>query len=223
MQLLLLLKKLSRIKSSPLPHRKAITEMNYTIQLGILPEHKEDAARLYAIAFQTKFLKILGSPEKVTQLLKDGINTQRGLSAVSVENELLGIVGFQLEHSSLTDIKLKAFIANFGILKGVFKALVLALLFYRQPGNKFQIQMDGIAVKEGNRGRGIGKQLFTELEKFARQTGMNSIKLDVIDENPKAKRLYENIGFVTTKYSKIPQFIYKLIGVSGVTTMVKNL
>lgn len=38
--------------------------MDFTTQLGIRTEHKEDAARLYAIAFQTKFLKILGSPDK---------------------------------------------------------------------------------------------------------------------------------------------------------------
>ena len=62
--------------------------------------------------------------------------------------------------------------------------------------------MDGIAVKEGNRGRGIGKQLFIELEKFANQSKMTSIKLDVIDENPKAKKLYESIGFVPTNYTK---------------------
>ena len=83
--------------------------------------------------------------------------------------------------------------------------------------------MDGIAVKDGNRGRGIGKQLFTELEKFASDSKMSSIKLEVIDENPKAKKLYESIGFTPTKYSKTPKFICKLIGVSGVTTMVKQL
>lgn len=197
--------------------------MEFTTTLGIRPEHKEEAARLYAIAFQTKFLKILGRPEEVTQLLKEGINIQRAISAISADNELIGITGFQLDNTSLTDIKFKDFVAKYGIIKGTFKYVILAVLFHRKPDNKSQLLMDGIVVKEGNRGRGIGKQLFMELEKFSNQSKMTSIKLDVIDENPKAKKLYESIGFVPTKYSKTPQFIYKLIGVGGVTTMVKEL
>lgn len=197
--------------------------MDFITELGIRIEHKEDAARLYAIAFQTKFLKILGEPEEVTQLLKEGINIQRGISAISAENELLGIAGFQLDNTSLTDITFRTFVAKYGIVKGTFKYIILAVLFHRKPDKKSQLLMDGISVKQGNRGRGIGKQLFIELEKFSIQEKMTSIKLDVIDENPKAKKLYESIGFVPTKYSKTPKFIYKIIGVSGVTTMVKEL
>ncbi len=197
--------------------------MDFKTQIGIRTEHKEDAARLYAIVFQTKYLKILGNPEEVTQLLKDGINTQRGISAISEENELLGISGFKFDKTSLTNIKSKTLFKKYGILKGVFKLVILAILFYRKPDKGKQLLMDGIAVKEGCRGRGIGKQLFLELEKFAIDKNLSSIKLDVIDENPNAKRLYEKIGFVSTKYQKLPNFIYKLIGVSGVTTMVKEL
>ena len=155
--------------------------------------------------------------------MKDGINIQRGISAISADNELLGISGFQLGNTSLTDIKFRTFVVKYGIIKGTFKYIILAVLFNRKPDKKSQLLMDGIAVKEGNRGRGIGKQLFIELEKFSIQSKMTSIKLDVIDENPKAKKLYESIGFVPIKYSKTPIFIYKLIGVSGVTTMVKEL
>jgi ribosomal protein S18 acetylase RimI-like enzyme len=197
--------------------------MDFIIQLGILTEHKEDAARLYAIAFQTKFKKILGSPEEVTQLLKDGINIQRGISAISEDNELLGISGFHLNNTSLIDIKFKTFISKYGIIKGTFKYIVLVAIFSRKPDKKSQLLMDGIAVKEGNRGHGIGKQLFIALEKFSIQNKMNSIKLDVVDENPKAKKLYDRIGFVPIKYRKMPNFISELIGVGGVTTMVKEL
>ena len=197
--------------------------MDFITEIGIRTTHKEAAAKLYAIAFQTKFLKILGTPEEVSQLLKDGINTQRGISAISADNELLGISGFQLNNSALIDLKFQHFVSRFGILKGTFKYLIMAIVFHRMPANNSQLLMDGIAVNEGNRGRGIGKQLFMELEKFSAQNKMTSIKLDVIDENPKAKKLYESIGFVPIKYSKTPRFISKLIGVSGVTTMVKEI
>lgn len=197
--------------------------MDFITQFGIRIEHKEDAARLYAIAFQTKFLKILGSPEEVTQLLIEGINIQRGISAISADSELLGISGFKLDNTSLIDIKFRTYVSKYGIIKGILKYVVLAAIFYRKPNKKSQLLMDGIAVKEGNRGRGIGKQLFIALEKFSIHNNLTSIRLDVIDENPKAKKLYESIGFVQTSYSKTPDFIYKLIGIRGFTTMVKEL
>jgi ribosomal protein S18 acetylase RimI-like enzyme len=137
------------------------------------------------------------------------------VSAIDIDEEL--------DNTSLTDIKFRTCVSKYGIIKGTLKYVVLAAIFYRKPDKKSQLLMDGIAVKEGNRGRGIGKQLFIELEKFSIQNKMTSIKLDVIDENPKAKKLYESIGFVPTKYNKTPNFIYKLIGVRGVTTMVKEL
>lgn len=168
-------------------------------------------------------MKILGTPEEVTQLIKEGLNIQRGISAISTDNELLGISGFKLDNSLLIDIKFRTYVSKYGIIKETLKYVVLSAIFYRKPDKKSQLLMDGIAVKEGNRGRGIGKQLFIALEKFSIQYKMTSIRLDVIDENPKAKKLYESIGFVPTKYSKTPNFIYRLIGVRGVTTMVKEL
>ena len=44
---------------------------NYNIQKGIKPEHRADAARLYAEAFKNKFEKLLGTPDEVTEILKD--------------------------------------------------------------------------------------------------------------------------------------------------------
>jgi GNAT superfamily N-acetyltransferase len=195
----------------------------FIIHIGIKPEHIVDAARLYANAFQHKFLKILGTPDKVTKILKDGLNPDRGISAISNDNELLGIVGYHLDKTSLTDIKFKSFINNYGILKGIIKFVILAIIFYRKADNKNQLMMDGIAVKDGYRGLGIGKELFNELENLARNNNITEIKLDVIDENPEAKKLYQNIGFVPIKYTNIPKFINNLIGVSGVTAMIKKL
>lgn len=197
--------------------------MDFITQHGIRQEHREDAARLYAIAFERKFMRILGGPDDVTELLKEGLNVHRGISALSPDNELLGVLGFHLDNSSLTDITFRGMVAHYGLIKGTIASVVLAVLFYRKPDNTSQLLMDGIAVNEGNRGRGIGKQLFLELERFARARSMTSIRLDVIDENPGAKRLYESIGFVSTRYTKTPKLVHKLIGVSGVTTMVKEL
>lgn len=59
--------------------------------------------------------------------------------------------------------------------------------------------MDGIAVKQDMRGKGIGTKLLDELKQYARDNGFSSIRLDVIDTNPAARRLYERQGFVLTR------------------------
>ena len=197
--------------------------MEITVQMGIKPEHKADATRLYASAFGSKFVKILGSQQEIIDLFVNGINENRGISALSSDNELLGIAGFNLNGKSLINIGFGDFVKQYGLIKGTIKMLMIVFIFDRKSDGKNQLLMDGIVVKEGNRGKGIGKQLFQKLEQYSKENNITSIKLDVIDENPKAKKLYEKIGFVSQKYQKVPQIIYNLVGVSGATTMVKEL
>jgi len=197
--------------------------MKITTQIGIPSEHKEEAIRLYAGAFASKFVKLLGSEAKIIDLFMEGINTDRAISALSENNELLGLSGFHLDGKALVDLNFKDFVKHYGLIKGSIKMVLIAVIFDRDADGEEQLLMDGIVVKEGNRGMGIGKQLFQRLEKYARENNLLSIKLDVIDENQKAKKLYEKIGFEQTDYQKVPGIIKNLIGVSGVTTMVKKL
>jgi ribosomal protein S18 acetylase RimI-like enzyme len=48
------------------------------------------------------------------------------------------------------------------------------------------------------------------------------VRLDVINTNPKAKKLYENIGYKSIKMVSFP-YLEKLLGFSGVTTMILNI
>ena len=197
--------------------------MTYQIYRGIKPEHRVVAAHLYAKAFAGKFLSILGDHKRVTNLFSSGINTQRGISAISSNNELLGLVGFQYHDTSLIDIQLKDFTREYGLIVGMIKAAAIAILFDRKPDNPHQLMMDGIVVREESRGQGIGKRFFAELEHLAQSKQLTSIKLDVIDANPKAKRLYEKIGFAAVKHQTVPNLLTRWVGVRGVTTMIKRL
>lgn len=192
----------------------------YTIEQGIKLEHREYAARLYAEAFAKKFEKLIGSPEEVTEILKDNINTRYAFTAVSPNNELLGLVGFYHKNSSLMNIRLKKLIKKYGFISGLYKKFVIFILFFKKRDNKKQLLMDGIVVKQ--KGLGIGTELLRKLEQFALANNMTSIKLDVIDRNP-AKKLYEREGFVKTSHIKNLKIINYLIGVDGLFTMVKPL
>ena len=82
--------------------------------------------------------------------------------------------------------------------------------------------MDGISVSSDARGRGIGGRLLEEVESYAISHGFESIRLDVIDTNPDAKRLYERKGFSVTK-SESFGWLRWLLGFGGSETLVKVL
>jgi ribosomal protein S18 acetylase RimI-like enzyme len=51
------------------------------------------------------------------------------------------------------------------------------------------------SVTPSLRGRGIGTELMREAENFVRGRGYDSIVLGVEDANPRARRLYERLGY----------------------------
>jgi ribosomal protein S18 acetylase RimI-like enzyme len=53
----------------------------------------------------------------------------------------------------------------------------------------------GLAVLDGYRGRGIGSALLAEAEAWARDRGLDEIRLEVAVENAAAERLYRRLGY----------------------------
>ncbi len=190
------------------------------VRLGFKEKDRIVAARLYASAFKRKFEKLIGSEDDVTSLLEKRLNPDYCLTCYHNE-QLVGLAGFHIGHKSLTDISFSNFIEQFGVFKGLLKGIVSWIIFYRKAAPQDELLMDGIAVDERFRGQGIGSQLFDALFEWTKENDYKAVHLDVIDENPKAKALYTRLGFEETSYEKIPHFIEKLIGVSGITHMRK--
>ncbi len=111
----------------------------------------------------------------------------------------------------------------FGWFYGTWKAVITDMLFTRKPSSTDVFLMDGIAVDSNYRGLGVGSKLFDALISYGQSTGYKYIQLDVIDENPRAKALYERLGFEKKSYERVSSLFSDRIGVSGVTTMVKEL
>jgi ribosomal protein S18 acetylase RimI-like enzyme len=82
--------------------------------------------------------------------------------------------------------------------------------------------MDGIAVHCAYRGQGIGNTLIDKIICHATDLGLKSIRLDVIDTNPKAQKLYEKKGFRAIKTEQFP-YLKWLLGFSSNTTMQLQL
>jgi ribosomal protein S18 acetylase RimI-like enzyme len=62
-----------------------------------------------------------------------------------------------------------------------------------------EIYVDGIAVAPAWRSRGIGRRLLAEIGVIARAQGKDYVRLDVVDTNPRARALYERVGYKVTR------------------------
>ena len=72
-------------------------------------------------------------------------------------------------------------------------AAFLAMEVHREEQN--YIYLDDLSVTAAQRGNGIGTMLLREAESFARSIGFSLIVLHVKISNPRAKALYERMGY----------------------------
>ena len=194
-----------------------MADIHYSV--GLPERHRGAAAALYDEAFSAKLRAAIPDDARL-RVLAEGLNLDRAIAAVEGD-ELAGIAGFHAGDTSLTGgITFGSIRRQVGLIKSLRAVAVFALL-ERRPAED-EMLMDGIVVRSASRGRGIGSRLFATLEDYATQHGAERIRLDVVDTNPGARRLYERLGFVATKTDRTP-YLTRLMGFSASTTMVKHL
>ena len=71
-------------------------------------------------------------------------------------------------------------------------------------------------------GQGIGKQLLDELSAFAASEDYDSVRLDVIETNDRARAMYERNRFVPT-HTEHFGYLRWLLGFGASTTLVRNI
>ena len=64
------------------------------------------------------------------------------------------------------------------------------------------INVHDLAVLPSRRGQGIGRRLLAAVEQKARALGCCKLTLEVQEDNRRARRLYEAIGFAQTVYAE---------------------
>lgn len=187
---------------------------------GIPERLRSRAVALYDEAFGSKLALAVSDPTQRRQLLMQGFVLEYAIAAISAQG-LLGIAGLQTANGSLTGgIQYRDLLQQLGFLRGNLAATVFGL--YERQAQPGQLLMDGIVVDRHARGLGIGGRLLDEVCRYARRNDYRSIRLDVIDTNPRAKQLYERVGFKTVKVERFP-LLQRLLGFGGTTTMVRDV
>ncbi len=94
------------------------------------------------------------------------------------------------------------------ILKRLRKKRRNEIIFLDKEADEGDFYIDTVCVADRFRRYGIGSMLLKEAEKTALQMGYSRISLNVAQDNPYAKKLYEQIGYKDEKAIKINEHPY---------------
>jgi ribosomal protein S18 acetylase RimI-like enzyme len=190
------------------------------IQSGIPQGAEAIAAALYWDAFGEKLGMAMGPRDKAIRFILRVLDPTHAICAIDEDGALLGVVGFKTAKGALVGGDYSDLTAIYGHFGALWRAGILALLERDVENERFL--MDGIFVAPEARGRGIGSALLTAIMNEGRNRGYPSLRLDVIDTNPRARALYERVGFepVSTATLGPLKYIFKF---QSATTMVKTL
>lgn len=194
------------------------TSFDYVIQRGFPNTLNVQAAALYAEAFKKKFKPFLG--DKSVAVLSESLKPDFAFAALRGET-LLGLAGIQNADKKFVTLGKVMFRREFGMMSGSVR-YQLAEWFFARPHQTGTLLMDGIAVTKEARGQGVGTRLLETIFIYAQEQGFENIRLDVVNTNPGARKLYEKLGFEAKQTTQLP-FLKPWFGFSSVTTMVKVL
>jgi ribosomal protein S18 acetylase RimI-like enzyme len=189
-------------------------EINIT--RGFPEELRCQAASLFDAAFGPKLSVAIPNPELRLQVLHDALDPSHAFVATS-EGRIIGIAGFKTSAGALTSgISLRLLRARLGLWHSL--RAVAVLMLFRRALRPNQLLMDGISVSPAARGVGIGTKLLDRIKNYAADEGYLTVRLDVIDTNHAARRLYERQGFVATATVRFG-YLRWLLGFAEATTL----
>ncbi len=161
------------------------------------------AARLYVDALEAKLTPILGGAERARRVLARDLSPGRCLSAFC-NRRLVGVLGVQGDGRGFWNPTLQSLTEEYGWIGGVFRFGGACILHHETGPDEWCV--DGLAVAEEMRGKGIGTGLLRLLEETAAAKGVRKITLEATDTNERARALYERLGFIETARQSLRPF-----------------
>ncbi len=191
------------------------------VQPGLPEALRPQAARLYWQAFGGKLGGVFGPEARALRYLEFTLRADHAISAISSDGrQLYGIAGFKSPAGSFAGGSLTDMQGAYGVMGATWRAWVLARLSREVDNGRFLI--DGICVAPEARCHGIGTALIDALCQEGHRRGYAEIRLEVVDTNWRARKLYERCGFRELKTETIG-LLRLIFGFAAATTMVRPL
>ena len=189
------------------------------------PRHCDQAAEIFYEAFQLKIHHLemfAGSREQALRVLRRSFCAEMGFFALRGE-DLIGVIG--MEHADgrrLLQTTPQILREEFGRFGGFWRQAWMGLAHSYQHPHPGEMRIDSLAVAPQGRGQGLGTLLLERVFEEARRNGCKAVTLEVVDTNPRARQLYERLGFKVIKEEWYGPLTRKA-GLSGAAYMRKDL
>ncbi len=174
-------------------------------------ESRAKALEIFYDAFAQKIRALIKSKEKALAIYSKSLNPERVFYAVH-GGEVAGLIGLQYGDQYFMEFRYEIFREFYNPLTSRF---YLFLLKRSSPKlKKGVMRIDSVAVDPGSRSLGIGTGLINKVLDFAKEKGYREVILEVVNTNPRAKMLYERLGFRQKKYINY-YFLTRIAGFTG--------
>ncbi len=200
------------------------------LQIAIRAGQQEDApalARLYVEAFGSKIAWAFGKhADRMADLVADLLlHDQMRLSetlVAEVEGQVAGMAVLRRDHMHRPNWRKVWRLARRHV-RG-WRVLTATFIMSAMCSNlctPTRSYLESLAVDARYRGQGIGTLLLERCFEESRQAGKREISLHVVDTNPRAKQLYERMGFRTLRTERLGWFASRWMGFSAQCFMVR--
>ncbi|MEM8592869.1 MAG: GNAT family N-acetyltransferase [Pseudomonadota bacterium] len=187
---------------------------------GFQERHRPEVAALFWQAFREKLAPSLGNDDRALTFIARGLRPDFAFSAITEDGRLVGAAGIKTEKGGFLTGSYNELRTVYGTLSAIWRAAILDQFERKlQPG---VLQMDGIFVAEEARGMGVGSALLDAVTWTARMNRCTEVRLDVVNNNPRAKALYTRYGFRDVSVVKTG-LLAPVMGFREATTMALSV
>ena len=171
---------------------------NPSIVLGQLPEAlQESAIEVFFNGFERKINHLMLKPrdrDQARRIYRDGADFSSGIYALC-EGRVTGMLGFQYQNRKFIHLNLPTLNREFGFFGGVPRKLSGSVFKDIHPLSHDEIRVQVISVADTSRGTGVGHRLLDTLFAYGKARNLSRVRLEVVNTNPGAKKLYKKLGF----------------------------
>ncbi len=148
-------------------------------------------------SFDMKFKPLFKrfSSEETIGIIKASLNQAEGI-LYKEDDTILGVAVFSTKQNPgmeiTKDMRKRLGLFSYHLYRWLFQSEKLT--------DEGIIKLEMIATKTETRGKGVGTTLIHKMIEYAKRSEYNKITLEVVNTNPRAKALYERMGFTTYKH-----------------------
>lgn len=186
-----------------------------TIGEGFTEDEREHVAALYYEAFERKLRPGFVDEATGRKVVRAALRSDHLLVARQ-SGRVVGVCGFYQAGMGAADLGWSRLRESLSVLAALRASLLMSVL--SRSDRPDALVLDGICVDRTARGRGTGTALLSAAADKARRTGASTVRLSVVDVNPRARALYERHGFTPAGRGTLGP-LSAVYGFNGYTTM----